>query len=74
MTGEGGLPDLSSAWLLVIDPQRIFADPESEWGSPMFGGIIGPVHHLAERLGPQRTLVMRKLWKGLMKFSATKTT
>ena len=25
MTGEGGLPDLSSAWLLVIDPQRILA-------------------------------------------------
>ena len=59
MTGEGGLPDLSSAWLLVIDPQRIFADPESDWGSPLFGGIIGPVHHLAEQMGPQRTLVTR---------------
>lgn len=53
------LPDLSDAWLLVIDPQRIFADPESEWGSPMFGGIIGPVHRLAERVGPGRTLVTR---------------
>ena len=53
------LPDLAGAWLLVVDPQRIFADPESDWGSPLFGGIIGPVHHLAEQMGPQRTLVTR---------------
>ncbi|MET4078590.1 nicotinamidase-related amidase [Janibacter sp. UYMM211] len=53
------LPDLAGAWLLVVDPQRIFADPESQWGSLMFGDIIAPVHHLAERLGPQRTVVTR---------------
>lgn len=23
-------------WLVVIDPQRIFADPGSDWGSPMW--------------------------------------
>lgn len=68
MTDEGvaaappsppSLPDLADAWLLVVDPQRIFADPESDWGSPMFGDIIAPVHRLAERVGPRRTLVTR---------------
>lgn len=68
MTDEGvssappsppALPDLTDAWLLVVDPQRIFADPESDWGSPMFGDIIAPVHRLAERVGPRRTLVTR---------------
>ncbi|WP_307818180.1 cysteine hydrolase family protein [Janibacter endophyticus] len=68
MTDEGvaaappsppALPDLADAWLLVVDPQRIFADPESDWGSPMFGDIIAPVHRLAERVGPRRTLVTR---------------
>lgn len=67
MTGEGvspapaALPDLGGAWLVVVDPQRIFADPESEWGSPMFGDIIAPVHRLAESFGPDRTLVTRWL-------------
>ncbi|MBM6546695.1 isochorismatase family protein [Janibacter sp. YIM B02568] len=50
---------MADAWLLVVDPQRIFADPESDWGSPMFGDIIAPVHRLAERVGPRRTLVTR---------------
>jgi nicotinamidase-related amidase len=35
-------------WLIVIDPQRIFASPDSPWGSPMFPGILDPVHRLAE--------------------------
>jgi nicotinamidase-related amidase len=34
-------------WLVVIDPQRIFASPDSAWGSPMFGGIVEPVRRLA---------------------------
>ncbi len=61
MTEPAPRPDLSQAWLVVVDPQRIFADPESDWGSPMFGGIIGPVHHLAEAFGPAHTLVTRWL-------------
>lgn len=36
-------------WLVIIDPQRIFAAPDSPWGSPMFPGILAPVHRLAER-------------------------
>lgn len=66
MSGEGenpasaGIPDLGDAWLVVIDPQRIFASPEeSEWGSPMFAGIVEPVQRLAEAVGPERTVVTR---------------
>ncbi|CAM3715402.1 cysteine hydrolase family protein [Nocardioides zeicaulis] len=46
------------AWLVVIDPQRIFADPASQWGSPMFPGIVEPVRRLAAAAG-ERTVVTR---------------
>lgn len=46
------------AWLVVIDPQRIFASPESQWGSPMFVGIVEPVRRLASAAG-ERTVVTR---------------
>ena len=46
------------AWLVVIDPQRIFADPDSQWGSPMFPGIVDPVRRLAAAAG-RRTVVTR---------------
>lgn len=46
------------AWLVLIDPQRIFADPSSQWGSPMFPAIVDPVRRLAARAGP-RTVVTR---------------
>ena len=34
------------AWLVVIDPQRIFADPASEWCTPWFAGIVPRVREL----------------------------
>src|SRR6476661_3986069 len=46
------------AWLVVIDPQRIFADPASPWGSAMFPGIVEPVRRLAAAAG-ERTVVTR---------------
>lgn len=46
------------AWLVVIDPQRIFADPSSQWGSPMFPAIVDPVRRLAGHAG-SRTIVTR---------------
>lgn len=46
------------AWLVVIDPQRIFADPTSDWGSPMFPAIVDPVRRLAAAAGA-RTVVTR---------------
>ncbi|MEO5662176.1 MAG: cysteine hydrolase, partial [Nocardioides sp.] len=46
------------AWLVVIDPQRIFAAPDSPWGSPMFAAILDPVRRLAAAAG-DRTVVTR---------------
>lgn len=46
------------AWLVVIDAQRIFAAPDSPWGSPMFPAIVDPVRRLADRAG-QRTVLTR---------------
>jgi nicotinamidase-related amidase len=46
------------AWLVVIDPQRIFASPDSAWGSPMFPDIVEPVRRLAAAAG-ERTVVTR---------------
>lgn len=48
----------ADAWLVVIDPQRIFADPSSPWGSPMFPAIVDPVRRLAAA-GGDRTVVTR---------------
>ena len=48
----------SDAWLVVIDPQRIFADPTSQWGSSMFPAIVDPVRRLAAVAG-DRTVVTR---------------
>jgi nicotinamidase-related amidase len=46
------------AWLVVIDPQRIFASPDSPWGSPMFPAVVEPVRRLAAVAG-ERTVVTR---------------
>jgi len=49
---------VSEPWLVVIDPQRVFAAADSPWGSPMFGAIVEPVRELAQR---HRTIVTRWL-------------
>ena len=49
----------SDPWLVVIDPQRIFASPDSPWGSPMFDGILDPVRRLAASYGRDRTVLTR---------------
>ncbi|KUF08378.1 hypothetical protein [Leucobacter sp. G161] len=36
-------------WLVVIDPQTIFADPSSEWGSPLSTSCPRPVSSLSAR-------------------------
>lgn len=48
----------SQPWLVVIDPQRIFAAPDSDWGSPMFSDIVDPVHRLA-RAHAGRVIITR---------------
>ncbi len=49
---------MTDQWLVVIDPQNIFASPESEWGSPFFAGAMQNIARLAERFG-ERVLVTR---------------
>ena len=41
----------AAAWLAVIDMQRVFADPASEWCAPRFAEITGPVARLAAAFG-----------------------
>lgn len=51
----------SEPWLLVVDPQRIFADPSSDWASPFFPAAMERISRLAARIGPERTIVSRWL-------------
>lgn len=46
------------AWLIVIDPQAIFAAPESAWGSPFFAEAMPRIRQLATAFG-ERVLVTR---------------
>ncbi|MFW5471197.1 cysteine hydrolase family protein [Knoellia sp. CPCC 206435] len=49
------LPD---EWLVVVDPQAIFADPAtSAWGSPMWAETMPRIATLAAAFGPERTIV-----------------
>lgn len=48
-------------WLVVIDPQRIFADPASDWASPFFPAAMRHIRALAAHIGPDRTLLTRWL-------------
>lgn len=45
-------------WLVVIDPQNIFASPDSEWGSPFFDDALVRIRMLAESFG-ERVVVTR---------------
>lgn len=45
-------------WLVVIDPQRIFADPASDWGSPMWPDAAAAISALLPRFAG-RTIVTR---------------
>lgn len=47
-------------WLVVIDPQNIFAAPDSEWGSPYFADALPNIQRLAEAFG-DRVVVTRWL-------------
>jgi len=48
-------------WLLIVDPQRIFAAPDSDWASPFWAEAWPRIRQLAEQVGPERTLVSRWL-------------
>lgn len=46
------------SWLVVIDPQAIFASPDSAWGSPFFADVIPRIRELADSFG-ERVIVTR---------------
>lgn len=48
------------AWLVVIDPQVIFASSDSDWGSPFFDLAFANIARLAEAFG-DRVIVTRWL-------------
>lgn len=48
-------------WLLVVDAQRIFADPASDWASPFWEGAWERIRELTAAVGPERTLLTRWL-------------
>lgn len=50
----------ADGWLVVIDPQHIFAAPDSAWGSPFFADAMRNIRLLAEAFG-ERVLVTRWL-------------
>ncbi|WP_217181107.1 cysteine hydrolase family protein [Streptomyces sp. AC495_CC817] len=47
-----------AAWLVVIDPQNIFAAPDSAWGSPFFAEALPRIRALADAFG-ERVIVTR---------------
>lgn len=49
---------MSESWLVVIDPQSIFASPDSEWGSPFFAEVMPRIESLAAAFG-EHVLVTR---------------
>lgn len=44
-------PTAEQPWLVVIDAQRIFADPASEWCAPRFAETVDPIRALVEEHG-----------------------
>ena len=53
-------PVADDGWLVVIDPQVVFADPAtSPWGSPMWADSVPVIADLAAAYGPDRTIVTR---------------
>lgn len=51
-------PPADGPWLLVIDPQTIFASPDSAWGSPLFSDAMPRIRTLADAFG-EHVLVTR---------------
>ena len=51
---------VEGGWLVVVDPQAVFADPAtSPWGSPMWAETVPRIAALAQAHGPERTVVTR---------------
>ncbi|HJA39240.1 MAG TPA: cysteine hydrolase [Candidatus Brevibacterium intestinigallinarum] len=53
-------PAAEAPWLVVVDPQVIFADPASEWASPEFDDAMAAIERVAHAFG-DRVLLTRWL-------------
>ncbi len=42
-------------WLAVIDMQKVFAEPDSEWFTPRFSETVAPIRELVGAFGPRVT-------------------
>ncbi|WP_151525514.1 cysteine hydrolase family protein [Serinicoccus kebangsaanensis] len=42
---------MTPGWLVIVDAQRIFADPASEWCAPRFAETLGPIRELVDEHG-----------------------
>jgi nicotinamidase-related amidase len=51
MTGPMAVPP----WLAVIDMQRVFAERDSDWFTPRFTEVVGPIGELAGAFRPRVT-------------------
>jgi len=51
---------VTDRWLVVVDPQAIFAAPDSPWGSPAFPAAMANIRRLADAFG-DRVIVTRWL-------------
>lgn len=58
MTDAAARHAAGDAWLVVIDPQAIFAAPDSAWGSPFFADAMPRIRALADDFG-DRVIVTR---------------
>lgn len=55
---RGPSASAEDSWLVVIDPQAIFASPDSAWGSPFFADVVPRIRALADSFG-ERVIVTR---------------
>lgn len=47
-------------WLVIIDPQMVFANPQtSPWGSPLWAQTVPRIEALAREFGADRTILTR---------------
>lgn len=54
----GSLSPSTRPWLVIVDPQVIFASPDSAWGSPFFAEAVANIRRLAPAFG-ERVLITR---------------
>ena len=50
----------SPPWLVVIDAQRIFADPDSQWCAPRFAETVQPIRELVAEHGQGERVVQTR--------------